>query len=268
MFSAAVQGCWQANLSSPPSVPATPTLTAARLTSTSLRATIADADAGATVTIYYRKTTDTSWSSTSRTGNGTKDVTGLTEGATYLLIAQAEDSGVYSELSEIVTVTLTADGDAASSIISLPLDHLETLIANCAAFQAWVSAVDADGAKAYIHKVAVESPTRPYALIYQADRWDAAKSAGGSRNFFGHEGDLGLRFTNVIDEAESDEVSETAFTNTVGLIIAEAEVLAGSGGYLHVTDFSKVSGPSVTNPDHAEEGVREQDIVFHVRWGV
>lgn len=267
MFTAAVQGCFVPHGAG--GAPATPTLSLARLSSTSFRATIANVSAGITARLYHRITTVASWSTATRSGSGTIDVTDVSEGATVLAIVVADDSEELSAPSELDTVCLTAGADSPSGMISRPMALLQTLIANCAAFQTWTSTVDADEAagRIYLVQEPEASVTYPFACIYQGDDLASVADRGGSRNFFSDSGDLGIFFTAEVSADDTECEAEIAFSNAVGLILDDAKVLSGSGGYLDATEYRKIWGPGLVDQDESTDGVRRYEIGFQVAWG-
>jgi len=92
------------------SAPDAPVLSAVQLTTTSIRATV-NGDDGATNELLYRAATAAAWTSGgSRSGDGTKDITGLATNTKYFLISYSDNSGVFSIPSNEVSVFLT-DGD-------------------------------------------------------------------------------------------------------------------------------------------------------------
>ena len=100
--------------------PTAPTLSAVQLTDTSIRATI-DGDAGVTNNLLYRASSDLAWTSGgNRSGDGDIDITGLTTGTEYLILAYSDNGNSLSVPSNEISVTLlstatttTPTGDAA-----------------------------------------------------------------------------------------------------------------------------------------------------------
>lgn len=267
MFTASVQGCFVPHGAG--AAPATPTLSLARLSSTSFRATIADVAAGVTARLHSRITTAASWSTATRSGSGTIDVTDVSEGATVLAMVQADDSEELSTPSELATVCLTAGADSPAGMISRPKALLQTLIANCAAFQTWTGTVDADEAagRIYLVQEPESSAEYPFAVIYDGDDLQSVADRGGSRNFFTDSGDLGIFFADEVAADDTDREAELTFGNSVGLILDDAKPLSGSGGYLDATEFRKVWGPGIVDQDEATDGVRRYEIGYQVAWG-
>lgn len=160
-----------------------------------------------------------------------------------------------------------------SGPLSLPLTNLQTILANCATFQEWVGADNAEAAKARIYLVAVDegSYIRPYALVAQGDEWKRELSAGGAGHVFQPSGNLFLMFeANVSEAYQSDHRdAELEFTNKIGTIIKEMEALAGQSGYLTVNYINyKEEGPSRSSEDERETQGDFYQVILEVGWGV
>lgn len=267
MFTASVQGCFVPHGAG--AAPATPTLSLTRLSSTSFRATIGNVSDGITARLYHRITTVASWTTVTRSGSGTIDVTDVSEGATVLAIVVADDSEELSAPSELATVALTAGADSSSGMLSRPMALLQTLIANCAAFQTWTGTVDADEAASRIYLVQEPeaSVEYPFACIYQGENSLSVADRGGSRNFFSDSGDLGIFFTAEVSAEDSDREAELVFGNAIGLILDDAKVLSGSGGYLDAHEFTRAWGPGIVDQDESADGVRRYEVGYQVAWG-
>jgi len=246
------------------SAPDAPTLTVAQLSSTSFRATI-DGDAGVTNELRYAAGAGADWSDGgSRSGDGTIDVADLTAGQVYLVQAFSNDGGYYSEPSVMSLIVLSDTSNPATGSIALPLDLLETTIANSAEFQAWVEAANATAAKTRIYQTAVERDgwTRPYAFITDGDSWRANKQ--GDPNCFVRSGSLVLGFETDVG---SDDVETAAriLRNKAGTVLDEMMALAGFGGYLAITDIEKLEGV-VESWSEAEDGAgtKEHYLIYEV----
>lgn len=115
-----------------------------------------------------------------------------------------------------------------TGILSEPLASLRDALAACPAFQAWVGAVDADGAKAHIHLlVAPENGPYPLAIV---DFGDTARerhtTLSGGRWVLRSGSDLILLFR---AEATGDEPDATfTFLNALGASVEDLESLAGN----------------------------------------
>lgn len=154
-----------------------------------------------------------------------------------------------------------------SGIMSLPLAHLQTLIAASATFQSWVGAADAAAAKNSIHLINVPDTvlTRPFALIGFGEKWKAQKTA---EFFHDKRGELFLVFE--ADVAEIDQASEAdavfAFMNQVGAVISHMLSMAGNNGYLNVIEAEMLAPPvRITSEDNEFEDY--YTVEFTVVWG-
>jgi len=204
----------------------------------------------------------------------TGTLTGLTPGTSYYVVLHAFDTlGNRSAPSTCVPFTTTgAAGLAADAWVSEPLGDLQTLLANCAAFQTWVSAGDAEAAKASIGLVAATStpPTcERYAVVMQGERFRIAAVAGGGPYTCLVSGELRLRFVGLVPEAYADDMeqAELWFTNSVGGILEDMMALAGSGSYLPVQSVEADEAPQRTSRDDNVEGVVYR-WELRVSWGL
>ena len=158
-----------------------------------------------------------------------------------------------------------------SGPISKALNNLRTLLSNCAAFKTLVGAADAAAALASIHLVAVENPTRPFALIAFAERgcWTARKNAGGAGNYFRDEGSLMLLLEQDVAEGTSTEPDAgLTFANALGDIAADILELAGTGTYLSVTGVRVVQGPQRSHRDAAPKEGDYYQALLQVDWAL
>lgn len=118
------------------------------------------------------------------------------------------------------------------------LDNLRTLVANSSSFQTWVGAENATVAKASVTiEESAPGSNRPFAIVGFDSPPEREASAGGTRNYFELRTTLWLAFEAAISDTDSPEDSLYEFTNTVGAIIGEMELLAGTGGYLNATSI-------------------------------
>lgn len=132
-----------------------------------------------------------------------------------------------------------------TGILSIPFSNLQTLLADCATFQAWVDADNATEAKESIHFLAVDADeaTRPFALISPDAEWTLTAISSGPD--FSDHGALILTLEADISEVNvgnpADEYFE--FANAVGGIIDEMSQKARSGAYMMVSSFSFEEAP-------------------------
>jgi len=173
--------------------------------------------------------------------------------------------------------------DAASAptgILSLPLDHLKTLIATCESFQTWcgVAAEDvgtANGiteAKEHIYVPALNEAVgtredRPRVIVYTEPDVDGESEAAGASYFF-HRGVAGAIFEDDAGVAGvADAVAIEDFTNNLGGVLEEMESLSGTGELLFMAEWHLAEGPARMHPDDVAGG--ELDLVqarINVRW--
>lgn len=242
--------------------PSAPTISAAvdDETGTSATLTLALNNESNLVYVYYRKTSDSAWSlfNTPRTGSGDLQVTGLGQ-YRYEFIA-LEKSHLTSEWSlpsnpMFVRVT-TGSTITASGGVSLPLEHVRTLLANSATFQSQVGANDANEAKDYIHLQAVEADSAgtDRAVVSHLDAEGNAIASGFS---YAEGGAVRVVIEFEIPETYQDygddelEEAELWFLNLIGAIKYEMEALAGSAGYL---DAEVIGVREIDRSSYADEG--------------
>jgi len=138
-----------------------------------------------------------------------------------------------------------------SGPISLPLDHMRTLLANLAAMQDWLDVGSAAEALNSIYLVAVDDPVdapiaTPYAVVVQGERgcWSGRRTAGGAAARFAGSGVIDVLFQADVAASLSYADAELTFTNSVGAILSEIDGVAGSNEYLNVTGMRVIWGPS------------------------
>jgi len=171
-----------------------------------------------------------------------------------------------------------------TGIISLPLHYLRLTVAGSSSFQTWVGAEDAAGALAYVFGEEVEwgSDTAaadklgPFAYVAWAENWARERYGVGDHNLFAQRGDLTLAFRAPIAAAYQNAQdgsdytgldAATAFGNTVGAIIAEMEVLAGTAGYLDIATIAMDGTPERATNDEADSVGHYYQVSFTISWG-
>jgi hypothetical protein len=135
----------------------------------------------------------------------------------------------------------------ASGIVSLPLENLRILVANCDAFQTWTESADVATAKTRLHLIAPLAEDgrkftaeelaslRPFAVI---DEWRApgGRQGGGSwvmdRHALGGytpSGKLILTFEDAVADEDKDNHDEARlqFMNQLGAVLNEMLDLGG-----------------------------------------
>ena len=142
---------------------------------------------------------------------------------------------------------------APAAHLSGLLSNLRILISNSAAFRTWTTSANPTAALAHI-KLTESDPAsnRPFCVIGHTSGLetpvDLGVIASGTRNFFDLKARLYVIFQNDITET-ADFDAQYEFENIVGAIIAEIQVLAGSGGYLNVV---RIECEGVWRSDDAE----------------
>jgi hypothetical protein len=173
---------------------------------------------------------------------------------------------------------------AAAGCLSLVQETLRATLAAVTAFQALVDAEDAAQALASIHQDELPAPVddnefsgaelvdhRPYAVIRTAPGgFHKSRIAGGDQFFFDEGGTLELQIVQdtpvsvVKDPAEA----QLRWMNTIGLIVDGLCDLAGTSGYLDITEISLQDGPGRIHPDYRETEGDTQGVVMLIRWGM
>ncbi len=154
-----------------------------------------------------------------------------------------------------------------SGIMSLPLAHLRTLVANCSSFQSWTGAANAAAAEAFIHLVNLpdDSLVRPYVLIDFNDKWKSQKVAEFQ---FEKRGELYLLFED--DVAVANQASEADavfdFMNNVGAVLEEMMSLSGQNGYLNLVEIEINDQPERTTSEESEMNEDYYTASFDVVW--
>jgi hypothetical protein len=257
------------------SAPSAPTLAVVNDgTGTSVTATVGG-DAGVTHRLFYRLRSGSAWiAGLTRAGNGTIVQTGLTANSVYLFMA-VSDNGEYSLPSPVRSALVQATGVTPAAGFSLPLDNLRDLLADCASFQTWVSALDAESAKADIYLVALSEPVgpkRPFALIAHREPavLESRAIAGGVGQQFNDNGQVELLFEATVDPADAADhaAAELRFTNAVGAIVDEMKSLAGTNGYVQVRAIGVLRGPARAHPNERDSEGDYYQVQFAVSWGL
>jgi len=209
--------------------------------------------------VYYRTTTDTAWTAfaTPRTGSGDLQVTGLDEYRyEFIALEKSHLTSEWSLPSNAAFVRVTSGLPVtASGAVSLPLEHVRTLLANSGTFQAQVGAGDATAAKDYIHLQAVESATAgtDRAVISHLDQTGNAMAQGFA---FAQGGAVRVMIEFQIpsdyQDYDDDELEEADlwFLNQLGAIKTEMEANAGAPGYL---DAQVVAAGEIERSGYTDE---------------
>ncbi len=159
--------------------------------------------------------------------------------------------------------------------LSLPMEHLRTLVAASATFQAWTNTASAADAKDHIYLTIAEvdaterlANMRPFALIALAEEADFESVGGGANDTFIDRGSLTLIFEANVEPADNAGDVGLLFANQVGKTIDEMLALAGSSGYLCVQRIEKFLGPARAKHD-IEDGEGDfYQIGFKIHWGL
>ena len=109
--------------------------------------------------------------------------------------------------------------------LSLPLRNMRTLLANCAAFQAWTGTVGVPAAEVrVVERVEDDAAiTRPFVLIGE-DSWSEEEISSGQ--FTKGEGTIALLFEEDVAGPTSIQEALYSLTNNVGLIWADMKTLS------------------------------------------
>ena len=142
---------------------------------------------------------------------------------------------------------------APDGSLSLPFDHLRTMISESAEFQSWVGAANPTEAKASIHMLELPAPAdkqhytrteldglRPFALIGwpRGTGLHLRRVAGGSDLTFLESQPLYVAFEDKLDSAENVEDNFFTFTNHVGKVMVDMTKLAGTADFLAIKDLT------------------------------
>lgn len=171
----------------------------------------------------------------------------------------------------------------ATGCLSTPAALLQHSLANCAAFQTWVAADDADEALARIYSQGIPLPEGddesysieqmeamlPFALIYLTSFETRSDATGGNGWEWGVDsGTLELVFYKLIPAKENDPGElERLLLNTAGEIIDELKSLAGTGGHFAATRFSTPGVYRVTEEEAANGELPTARLPITVTWG-
>lgn len=160
-----------------------------------------------------------------------------------------------------------------AGLFSLPLVRLQSLLANCAAFQTWTNTLNATDAAARVHLVeaALEGDNAvdfPCAVIWQGDDFGLQVIAGGARNHFADSGSLILWLeAEVPAEYESDpRNAQLHFMNDVGAILLDMMELAGSDDYLNIVGMDLTFGPAESDERKKQSLGQRMACEFEITW--
>lgn len=159
---------------------------------------------------------------------------------------------------------------AASGPISLAQNYLRLTIADSAEFKTWIGdATTQAQALARIHDDGLPPPdrggeydlaelkkARPYVIV-STDGFGWKKTAMSTAAEFANNGTLAVTFVQDVDEAIKKNHGEIGrrFQNSIGTIISEMLALAGTAGYLNITEVDISEGWTRTHPSlHEDEG--------------
>lgn len=213
-------------------------------------------DPGVTNHLIYKMIRDLAWSDGgSRAGDGDIEVTDLTENRVYMFQGFSEDAGVYSQPSELVMVFVSRSGAVIpTGPVAVAMNALAAIIAETEAFQDAVGATGTDEEKkqialSYIHladyKPEDSNFDRPFALIC---RTSSDRSEMLASNQYYSSGELEIWFEQDIPPAyQSDDKSDQAelyFSNFIGDILSQGQVLSTQPGYLLTRSWNVTEGPA------------------------
>jgi len=163
----------------------------------------------------------------------------------------------------------------ATGPVALPLENLRTLLANSSNFQTWVSAADADAAKAHIYRVAVDAPyaaKRPFACVrhFNPAENEHESVSGGAGNTFVERGALELYFEAAVASGHqaSHADAELQFLNDVGSFLSDMDALSGTDGYLNMTGWSFLAGPQRASEDESQSEGDYMQCLLRIEWSI
>ena len=162
-----------------------------------------------------------------------------------------------------------------SGAIMTPLDHIRTLVANCAAWQDWCGVSTAADAEDYIHLIALMEGqvSYPYCHLIWEGGLNLQREAGGAGYMWGRQGRVRLDFCEIIPEdlRGQDRLDEASahLLNRVGDVIEDMADLSATDDYTNLIDISAPDAPRTPNKSHgsgdtdAAPYIRQ---VVNVRW--
>lgn len=153
-----------------------------------------------------------------------------------------------------------------AGMLSLPAHYLRETVAASAAFQAWVGVGSAAAALPSIHLFGADAgAARPLAVIdFKPGGFHRERFARAAGSHFMGGATLELMFIALITEA-ADVDAAYEFTNVVGAIVADMELLFGSSGYLDARELTLVSGPSRPELDEEQTRANEYAALFELQ---
>ena len=194
-----------------------------------------------------------------------------------MVTAYSELGGIISMWAAAAVITVTADTDDGEPAgrLSLVLENLEVTIAGSTTFREGVGAttgteeenIAAAKLRIYESEAAAGDWERPYAWIDHKENWEAEKR--GKPNAFGHRGELVVGFEADYLSSDSVKTALYKFTNKVGAIMEEMELLSGVYPYLTITEVRIEEGPSRNAPEERTAGDAKEyfyQIVYGIGW--
>jgi len=97
------------------------------------------------------------------------------------------------------------------------------------------------GEKALVY---VAPPDLPYAVVDFAEDWSHSAIASGARTHFDDSGDLLVWFFGAVNAAHDPADAWNTFGNAVGGIIGDMDLLAGTAGYLDISQITWAEHPA------------------------
>jgi putative component of toxin-antitoxin plasmid stabilization module len=91
--------------------------------------------------------------------------------------------------------------------------------------------------------VEIAVPTMPFAIADWAENFARILESQGTRNYFMQDGGLVMLFRAAVDSSHTEQEAAFAFTNKLGAIVKEMEEVAGTAGYLDITEIALEDGP-------------------------
>ena len=163
--------------------------------------------------------------------------------------------------------------------MGLAQQHLANMIADSAAFRAWVGAADQAEAFGSIYQDALPpggtdladlQALRPFALVWTDPQLGFNKqfAAGGAARWHTASGVIGVYFEAEIDAADASDPAEAGvkFKNVIDAIQSEMDAINGQAGYLGYDEIRKVEGPTRSDEDDRPTQGDFLFLVWQVVW--
>ena len=162
---------------------------------------------------------------------------------------------------------------AAAGSLSLPLEHLESIVSFSSTFQTWVGEITPAAAKAHFFMAsmlgAAVKAGRPFAFADIGEEFAKRKVAGGGNNVYIEEGGLYLLFEGAVpvEYKDNQRDAQMNFTNTVGQIIDDIAALSGGEDVPSGTCFYNITEINMISPPmRSEKKIRKKEGDYFEIW--